>query len=72
MFTLETSHWYVTRAVFLLAGLLILLTLGLAIYFQQLWWLAGTAFVGAMQVVFALTGFCPGAIVLHALGVPKE
>ena len=72
MFHLDTSHWYVTRAVFLLAGTLVLITLGLAVYTGQQWWLAGTALVGAMEVVFSLTGFCPGAVVLHALGVSRQ
>ncbi|OGZ04956.1 MAG: hypothetical protein A2845_04450 [Candidatus Lloydbacteria bacterium RIFCSPHIGHO2_01_FULL_49_22] len=72
IFRLETSHWYVTRVVYLLAGLFVLVSVGLAVYFRELWWLAVTALIGCMQIIFAMTGYCPSAILLQKLGVPTK
>lgn len=72
IFRLDTSHWHITRVVFLLAGLFALTSVALATLLSQPWWLAVTAFVGVMQVVFALTGYCPSAMLLQKFGVPEK
>lgn len=70
-FKLDTSHWYVVRASFLLGGLLILIASALVLLLSE-WWILLAAFVALMFVLFALTGYCPGAILMHKLGVPRE
>lgn len=51
----------------LLAGTMILLSLGLT-YLVSPWWLLLTAFVGLNLMQSALTGFCPPSLILHRLG----
>ena len=54
----------------LLAGSLVLLSLGLA-HFASPWWLLLTAFVGLNLIQSALTGFCPPEMLLRRLGAGK-
>jgi hypothetical protein len=58
----------VDRAVLSFAGLMILLSLGLA-WLHSPYWLALTAFVGLNLLQAGFTGFCPAAIVFRKLGV---
>jgi len=58
----------VDRAVMALAGGLVLISLGLAIWVSPLWlWL--TAFVGANLFQASFTGFCPAAMIFKRFGV---
>lgn len=58
----------IDRAVFALAGLMVLLSLLLAHFHSPLWlWFA--AFVGLNLLQSAFTGFCPAAIVFRRLGL---
>lgn len=58
----------IDRAVFALAGFMVLLSLLLAHYHTPLWlWL--TAFVGLNLFQSAFTGFCPAAIIFKRLGL---
>jgi len=72
MYTLDTSHWHIVRIVFILAGILVLSSLALAVYTGALAWLLIAGLVGFMQIVFALTGICPLALVLDAWGVSRS
>ncbi len=57
----------IDRIVFAVAGIMILLSVALAVFHDQRWlWL--TAFVGANMLQSAFTGFCPMAILLKKLG----
>lgn len=56
------------RIVLAVAGFMILLSLGLAV-FHSLYWLWLTAFVGINLFQSAFTGFCPLVLVLRALKV---
>ena len=56
------------RAVTLLAGLMVLLSLALAHVFHP-YWLAMAAFVGLNLVQSSFTGFCPAAMIFKALGL---
>lgn len=56
------------HAVRLMAGTMVLISLSLAVWVNQ-WWLILTAFVGINLTQSALTGFCPGEIILRKLGV---
>lgn len=58
----------VDRAVLAFAGVMILLSLLLAIYVSS-YWLLFTAFVGANMLQSAFTGFCPAAIIFRKLGL---
>jgi len=58
-------------AIRILAGTLILISLGLATWVNPYWlWL--TAFVGANLLQSAFTGFCPAEIIFRRLGMGKE
>jgi hypothetical protein len=71
MYIADTKTWYLERIVRLVAGVLVLGSAGLG-YFVHPGWLLFTGFVGAMLMVYALTGFCPMGIVLHALGAKER
>ena len=57
----------IDKAVLMFAGFMVLLSLGLGLYFSPYWfWL--TAFVGANMIQASLTGFCPAAIIFKRAG----
>lgn len=56
------------RSVMAFAGLMVLLSLGLAYAFSP-YWLLLTAFVGLNLIQSSFTGFCPAVIVLRRLGI---
>lgn len=58
----------IDRAVFALAGTMILISLVLGVWVHQ-YWLFLTAFVGLNLLQSAFTGFCPAAIIFKALGL---
>jgi hypothetical protein len=60
----------VDRAVFTLAGSMLLISLALA-WLISPYWLILTAFVGANLFQAAFTGFCPAAIVFRKLGLKE-
>ena len=58
-------------AVRILAGVMVLLSLALAHWVDGRWlWL--TVFVGVNLIQSALTGFCPGEMMLKKLGVGQS
>ena len=58
----------VERGLRLMAGVVILISLGLA-HFVSLDWLWLTLFVGLNLLQSALTDWCPGMAILRALGL---
>jgi hypothetical protein len=58
----------IDRAVMILAGSFILISLLLA-HFHSPYWLWFTAFVGANMIQSAFTGFCPPAMLFRKLGM---
>ena len=58
----------IDRAVLAIAGLFILLSLGLSQVHSPLW-LIFTAFVGVVMFQSAFTRFCPMAMLLRAFGL---
>lgn len=58
----------VERAVRLLAGTMVLVSLGLGHYFSPYWYLL-TAFVGLNLFQSALTNWCPAMSIFRALGL---
>ena len=57
MYLLKTDSWYLERTVFLVAGLVVLLSLALSVLVSPYWMLLA-AFAGVNLVIFAATGFC--------------
>ena len=72
IFRLTIAHWHVTRIVFLFAGTVTLMSVSAAFWYALPLLLIIPVFVGIMQMVFALTGFCPLAIFLVKFGVPEK
>ncbi len=58
----------VERGLRLMAGVMLLLSLVLTHYFS-LYWLWLTAFVGLNLLQSAFTNWCPGMIILRAMGL---
>ena len=58
----------VDRAVFVFAGLVVLLSIGLSLTVHP-WWIALAAFAGLNMIQSAFTGFCPASMVFKALGL---
>ncbi|MFW6866248.1 YgaP family membrane protein [Nocardioides sp. CPCC 206347] len=58
----------IDRAVFALAGTLVLVSVVLATLVST-WWLLLAAFVGSNLLQSSITGFCPAAVILRRFGV---
>lgn len=58
----------VDRIIFAIAGLFVLISVGLS-QIHSPYWLWFTAFVGANMFQAAFSGFCPLAMILKKLGV---
>jgi len=71
MYIASTKTWYLERLIRLLAGVFVLgsVVLGFLVS-QKFFYFSG--FVGAMLLIFALTGFCPTSIMLHKLGARER
>jgi hypothetical protein len=67
IYIVPTSEWYIERAVWLIAGFVLLATTALAVLVHPLFVL-GVIAAGAFSVTVALTGFCVVGNVLHRLG----
>jgi hypothetical protein len=61
----------VDRIVHLMAGLMVLLSIGLAHFTGNVAWLWLTTFVGVNLAQSGVTGFCPLAFVLRKSGVKE-
>ncbi len=71
MYMLKTNEWYLERLLFLMGGVMTLLSVILTLA-HSTYWLILTALVGINQVIFALSGFCPSAVVFRGLGVKPK
>ena len=60
----------VDRALRLLAGFFVLLSVALA-HWVSPWWLLFTAFVGANLFQSALTNWCPAMAIFRWIGLPE-
>lgn len=70
-YRLDMSHWTIQRAVYLVGGSFVAISSILALLVNEKW-LYFTLFVGVMFINFALTGYCPMAIILDKLGVKRQ
>ena len=71
MYVADTKKWYLERMIRLAAGIFVLAGSLLGLFVDSNWMLF-TGFVGLMLTIFALTGFCPMSIILHALGARER
>jgi hypothetical protein len=71
MYFAKTDKWYLERVIWLIAGIMILLSLALA-YFVSPYWLILTALIGINLILFAITGFCIMANLLVKLGIKSN
>ena len=71
MYIASTKTWYLERLLRLTAGIFIVgsVLLGSLVH-PAFFYFSG--FVGVMLTIFALTGFCPLSIILHALGARER
>lgn len=65
---MSTARWPLHRALFALAGTVVLLSVGLAALVSP-WFLLLAAFVGVNQLVYVALGDCPASLVLRRLGL---
>ncbi len=71
MYLLKTDEWYLERLLFLMGGMITLLS-AILVWAHSFYWLILTILVGLNQLIFAFTGFCPSAIIFNKLGVKSR
>lgn len=69
VYIVPTSHWYIERTVWLIAGVVLLLSTTLALLVNH-WYILGVIATGLVSINVALTGFCPVGNLLRLLGFP--
>jgi len=67
MYIAETDKWHMERMLWLIAGLFALTGTALAAI-HSIYWLILTGLVGVNLLIFAFTGFCIMANLLHRFG----
>jgi hypothetical protein len=67
IYIVPTNRWYIERTVWLIAGLMLLASTGLALFLNPFWVLVVVA-TGIASVIVALTGFCIVGNILKRLG----
>jgi hypothetical protein len=67
VYIVSTHRWYIERTVWLIAGIVLLISTALALLVHPLWILGVTA-TGLASINVALTGFCPVGNVLRLFG----
>jgi hypothetical protein len=72
VYKIDTSHWYITRLTYLIAGSVTFAATITHFLTGLTWPLWFALFMGLVQMIFALTGYCPGAIIMDKCGVPRE
>lgn len=67
LFRLDTTRWSIHRVTYLIAGIFVFGSVLLG-FFMHPYWFGFTGFIGFMLISYALTGWCPSAILLTKLG----
>ncbi|MFD6676329.1 DUF2892 domain-containing protein [Rhodococcus zopfii] len=62
--------WTVERVVPLMAGVMVLLSVGLTLVFSP-WWLLLTGFVGANLLFYSAVGWCPASLIMEKAGLGR-
>jgi hypothetical protein len=71
MYIADTKTWYLERLIRFVGGLFVFGSVLLGQFVHPGWYYF-TGFVGLMLMIFALTGFCPMSIILHAFGARER
>ena len=66
-YIVRTDRWYIERTVWLIAGVVLLVSTLLAVLLGP-WWIVGVIITGLVSINVAFTGFCPIGNVLKLLG----
>ncbi len=66
-----TDRWYLERIIWFIAGTVVSvgILLGLLVH---TYWFALPLLAGINMLIYAFTGFCPVAVILHGLGVKSR
>jgi len=67
VYIVPTNRWYIERTVWLIAGIVLLISTALALLVQPLW-IWGVAATGLVSINVGITGFCPIGNVLRLFG----
>ena len=67
VYIVPTDRWYIERTVWLIAGIVLLISTGLALLVQPMW-MWGVIATGLVSINVAFTGFCPVGNVLRLFG----
>lgn len=67
VYIVPTNRWYIERTVWLIAGIVLLISTALALLVQPLW-ILGVAATGLVSIQVGITGFCPVGNVLRFFG----
>ncbi len=70
-YQLDKSSWYIERMVYLVGGFFVFISSLLALLIN-IKFLYFTIFVGVMFINFAITGWCPMAIILQKIGFKRK
>jgi hypothetical protein len=71
MYLLKTDKWYLERVLFLMGGCMNSLSI-ILILVHSIWWLILTGLVSLNLLMFALTGFCPSAVLFFKMGIKSR
>lgn len=71
IYKMSTKNWFLEKTIFLIAGIFTSLSVILGLTLSSGFFYF-TALVGLMQIIFALSGYCPMAILLTKLGVKEK
>jgi len=67
VYIVPTNRWYIERTVWLIAGVVLLVSTGMALLLNPLW-ILGVIATGLVSINVAFTGFCPVGSVLSLFG----
>jgi hypothetical protein len=67
VYIVPTNRWYIERTVWLIAGVVLLVSTAMALLVNRLW-ILGVIATGLVSINVAFTGFCPVGNVLRRLG----
>lgn len=67
IYIVPTDRWYIERTVWLIAGIVLLISTGLALFVDRRW-MFGVIATGLVSINVGITGFCPVGNVLRLFG----
>ncbi len=71
IYRLNVKYWNIPRVMYLIGGLFVFASSLLALL-VSVYWIFFTMFVGLMFVNFAITGYCPTAILADKIGIKRK